>query len=121
MESKYLLLALSGLATICGAMALLIVNNFKTRVKSLEDAITKVDEKTQLNSIAVGKAIDEPRVRDILHEELSDIRKTTKSTDDKVTQLMMSQMNTQQHPSMNHIAMAELADVLRELKESNRK
>jgi len=111
-----MLFMLSGLATVCGTMALIIVNSFRTRIESNENYIKKVDDKTQQNTVAVSKAIDEPRVRDILHEELSDIRKTTKSTDDKVSQLMLSQLNNANNPNLNSVALAELADVLRELK-----
>ena len=119
-ESKYLLIALSGLSTVCGAMALIIVNHFKGRIDSLETQIDKVDEKTQENTVAVGKAIDEPRVRDILHEELSDIRRTTKSTDDKVTQLMMAQLNTPTKPDNSHIALMELVDAIKDMKDAQR-
>ena len=101
-------------------MALIIVNHFKGRIDSLEAHIDKVDAKTQENTVAVGKAIDEPRVRDILHEELSDIRRTTKSTDDKVTQLMMAQLNSPTKPDNSHIALMELVDAIKEMKDAQR-
>lgn len=101
-------------------MALLIVGHFKNRIDGLEDHLEKVDEKTQLNTVAVGKAIDEPRVRDILHEELSDIRRTTKSTDDKVTQLMMAQLNSPTTPDRSHVALMELVDAIKDMKDAQR-
>jgi hypothetical protein len=101
-DSKLLYMVISGFAAVTGSMALIIITWVARR-------IDKIEEQGNANAIAVGKAIDEPRVRDILHEELSDIRATTKASDEKLTQLMMA--NLQQKPTVTN----DYADSMKQL------
>lgn len=122
-DSKLLYTVISGFAAVTGSLALIIITWVARR-------IDKIEEQGNANAIAVGKAIDEPRVRDILHEELSDIRATTKASDEKLTQMMMATMQPKptmpQHPQPNdHMDsmkafFAGFNEVISELKEGRK-
>lgn len=103
-ENNSLVMWLLGAAgSVIGVLALYTLTGMRRDIESLEDDVKNITEDINEIRVDVNGAIDEPRVRDILKEELSDIKTVTASLDEKLTTLILQSKQTPQESAMEQL------------------